>query len=172
MATRPCARTAVRAQSTRGGSDPPKLLARWTVGGEECWGRWGEEGGWVPSSGLTFAHFLLVACISGPDPYPGGSSDLSCHLLTPLYSFRDYFLSTPVVSGAINRILQGPSSTHTSTLHISLHSISPTGFLLFSRVSPLHMLFPPILMPLLPLPTLDSLFLAQLNCHLCPGSPS
>ncbi|XP_004737550.1 max dimerization protein 3 isoform X1 [Mustela putorius furo] len=33
MATRPCARTAVQAQSTGGGSDPPKLLARWTVGG-------------------------------------------------------------------------------------------------------------------------------------------
>ncbi|KAM5217452.1 max dimerization protein 3 isoform 4-T4 [Hipposideros larvatus] len=33
MATHLCALTAVRGRSTGGGSDPPKLLARWTVGG-------------------------------------------------------------------------------------------------------------------------------------------
>lgn len=174
MATHPYARTAVRAQSTGGGSDPPKLLARWTVGGEERWGRWGEEGGWVPSFMGPHLCPLPPCCLHllGQIPYSGGNSDLSCHLLTPLYSSRDYFLSTPDMSGTINRTLQGPSSTHTSALHISLHLISPTGFLLFSRLNPLHLLFPPILMPLPPLPTLDSLFLVQLSCHLCPGSPS
>lgn len=151
---------------------PPSFwhAGQWAVRSAGDGGERRGDGSLHRASPLPTSSLLLAS--SGPDPHSGGSSDLSCHLLTPLYSFRDYFLSTPVVSGAINRILQGPSSTHTSTLHISLHSISPTGFLLFSRVSPLHMLFPPILMPLLPLPTLDSLFLAQLNCHLCPGSPS
>lgn len=45
MATHLCARTAVQGPSTRGGSDPPKLLARWTVGGEEGWDQRGGGGG-------------------------------------------------------------------------------------------------------------------------------
>ncbi|XP_039095645.1 max dimerization protein 3 isoform X2 [Hyaena hyaena] len=53
MATHPCARTAVRAQSTGGGSDPPKLLARWTVGA--CF--------W-PSSAVISAREALPDCWS------------------------------------------------------------------------------------------------------------
>lgn len=49
MDMRPCAHTEVRAQSTGGGSGLPKLLARWTVGGEEGLGQRGIGGGWTPS---------------------------------------------------------------------------------------------------------------------------
>lgn len=54
MATRPCARIAVRAPST-GGSDTRKLLALWTVGGKEgaAWG--GVSGEWM---GAVLQFFL------------------------------------------------------------------------------------------------------------------
>lgn len=98
-------------------------------------------GGWrCPSSGPSSAHFLLVACAFWaryptletfkpllPSPLPPN---------TPLYSFKDYFLSAPDVNKA---------STHTPILHLSHHSLSPTGFLLVSlHLHLLHKLFPPI----------------------------
>lgn len=63
MAMRPCFRTEVLARSTGGGGGPPKLLARWTVGGEEGWGQRGPGvgDGRRPSSGPSTAHFILVA---------------------------------------------------------------------------------------------------------------
>lgn len=48
MATRLCARTAVRAPSTGEGSDPHKLLARRTVDGEEGRGEQRRGMGAVP----------------------------------------------------------------------------------------------------------------------------
>ena len=86
MAMRPCALTGVQVQSTGGGSGLPKLLARWTVGGEEGRGQRG-VGGWAPSF-IGSLHCPLPSCclhLLGQVPCSGG-------------------IRTPVVS---------PSSEHT-----------------------------------------------------------
>lgn len=84
MATRLCARTAIWGRSTGGGSDPLKLPARWTVGGEAGRGRRG--GGWGEGRRHSSAHFLLVACIFCclHGPLLWRHSDPSCHLPIPL----------------------------------------------------------------------------------------
>lgn len=66
MAMRPCARTGVQVQSTGGGSGLPKLLARWTVGGEEGRGQRGVGGGRRPSSVSPLPTSSLPLASSGP----------------------------------------------------------------------------------------------------------
>lgn len=85
------------------------------------------------------SSLLLVP--SGPVTYSGDIQTPPLPPNTPLYSFKDYFLSAPDV----NKAVLGPASTHTPILHLSHHSLSPLGFLLFSlHLHPLHKLFPPI----------------------------
>ena len=103
MAMRPCARTGVQVQSTGGGSGLPKLLARWTVGGEEGRGQRGGGGGAPSFIGLSTAHFLLIACILW-----ARCLALETYLLPFLHppnthsSFKDYFSSTSDVFGTVN----------------------------------------------------------------------
>lgn len=94
-----------------------------------------------PPSSLLLESF-------GPGTLLWRHSDPSCRLSTPpkhtpFYSLKDYFLSTPDMPGTVNKGILGPASTQAPTLHLSKHSLYPTGFLLFSPCfNILHMMFP------------------------------
>lgn len=121
MATHLCALTAVRGRSTGGGSDPPKLLARWTVGGEEGRGR--RSGGWAPSLLGPLLGPLPPCCLHllGQVPYSGdiqtppAISPSPKH--TPFYSSKGYSLSTPDMPGSVKKAVLGS--------HFHSHSYIP-----------------------------------------------
>lgn len=149
MATRPCARTAVRAPSKGGGSDPRKLLALWTVGGEEGWGRRGAGGmGAVPHQAAPLPTSSLLLASSGPGTLLWRHSDPPAISPPPkhtlFHSFKDCILSTRDVSGTLSKALD-PASTHPYTSPIKPFAFPHRFPILFSPCPNfLHMLFPSI----------------------------
>lgn len=87
-----------------------------------------------PSWGLTFAHFLLAACTSGPGPLLWRQFRPLLPSHGPLFNSPRLFLEHPLcVRNHEQETLGSSFHSHSCTLH--LHSVSPTDFsFLFSTL--------------------------------------